>query len=130
VKGKRVCRLHGARAGPPSAEKNGSYKHGGWTDEAIGQRRAARRLLKQVQEADVVSMDEVRAKMEQRKRQHWSEREPFTREEAQAIMAYCEQALKAKGATRAERRAANKAAWAAGDQSRWGGVDRSRCRLR
>ncbi|SEH78553.1 hypothetical protein SAMN05216228_1008114 [Rhizobium tibeticum] len=33
VRGKKVCRMHGARAGAPSGERNGNYRHGGHTNE-------------------------------------------------------------------------------------------------
>ena len=50
VKGKRVCFVHGgASPGAPKGRANGSWKHGGWTDEAVALRRAAIRLLKAVE---------------------------------------------------------------------------------
>lgn len=39
VSGKRVCRMHGARAGAPTGSAHGSYRHGRFTCEAIEQRR-------------------------------------------------------------------------------------------
>lgn len=42
VRGKKVCRMHGARAGAPSGERNGNYRHGGHTNETralVGQAR-------------------------------------------------------------------------------------------
>ena len=44
-RGKRVCNFHGARAGAPSGEKNGAYRHGYYTKEAIEKRRAFSALL-------------------------------------------------------------------------------------
>ena len=49
-RGKERCRFHGARAGAPCGERNGSYKHGGETKEARALRAEARRLIKMVQE--------------------------------------------------------------------------------
>ncbi len=44
VKGYRVCRMHGARGGAPSGEKNGNYQHGNPTNQA----KAARALVRYV----------------------------------------------------------------------------------
>lgn len=60
------------------------------------------------------------AKAERRREQHCREREPYTRDEAQALMAYADAKIRALLGTRAERKVANKAAWAAGDRGRWG----------
>ena len=35
VRGCRVCRMHGARGGAPIGTKNGNYRHGTCTKEAI-----------------------------------------------------------------------------------------------
>jgi hypothetical protein len=35
VRGYRVCRMHGARGGAPTGERNGKYRHGARTKEAI-----------------------------------------------------------------------------------------------
>lgn len=41
--------MHGGKSpGAPKGPANGSYKHGGWTDEAVALRRAAAGLLRQV----------------------------------------------------------------------------------
>jgi hypothetical protein len=40
------CRLHGGRAGAPSGERNGRWRHGGETKAAIAQRRMIRALLR------------------------------------------------------------------------------------
>lgn len=52
VRGKRVCRLHGGArgSGAPSGERNGSYRHGGWTKDAVDLRRDAAALLKDIRE--------------------------------------------------------------------------------
>jgi hypothetical protein len=41
------CKLHGGRAGAPSGERNGRWRHGGETKEAIAQRRTVRVLLRE-----------------------------------------------------------------------------------
>ena len=46
VRGWTVCRFHGARGGGPKGERNGQYKHGLFTAEAVAERRAASVLLK------------------------------------------------------------------------------------
>jgi hypothetical protein len=43
VKGRRVCRMHGGRAGAPRGARNGNYQHGGRTIEAQAARRQAAR---------------------------------------------------------------------------------------
>ena len=48
LKGKARCKLHGGRAGAPKGERNGNWKHGGDTREAVALRRAAGRLLKTI----------------------------------------------------------------------------------
>jgi hypothetical protein len=35
VKGYRVCRMHGARGGAPKGKRNGNFRHGARTKEAI-----------------------------------------------------------------------------------------------
>lgn len=49
VKGFRVCRFHGARGGAPKGEKNGAYRHGNFTKEAISRRQALRVLHRLLQ---------------------------------------------------------------------------------
>jgi hypothetical protein len=58
VKGRNVCRMHGARAGAPSGKANGAWKHGRETNEAIARRRdllelirASRELVRQIGES-------------------------------------------------------------------------------
>ncbi len=46
VRGWRVCRFHGARGGGPKGERNGAYKHGLHTKEAVVLRREIRALLR------------------------------------------------------------------------------------
>jgi hypothetical protein len=45
VRGKKVCRMHGARAGAPKGERNGNYRHGGYSNETR-ELAAQARLLK------------------------------------------------------------------------------------
>jgi hypothetical protein len=44
VEGWRVCRMHGARGGAPEGERNGNYRHGARTKEAIALRKLIRKL--------------------------------------------------------------------------------------
>jgi hypothetical protein len=48
VTGWTVCRFHGARGGGPKGERNGAYRHGLHTAEAIAARRAVAALLRWV----------------------------------------------------------------------------------
>jgi glucans biosynthesis protein len=50
-RGKRVCRFHGARAGAPSGPRNGNYRNGRWTKEAIAFRRRCAALVREGREA-------------------------------------------------------------------------------
>jgi glucans biosynthesis protein len=46
------CRFHGGRSpGAPRGKRNGNYKHGRRTTDAVIERRMCRRLLRQVREA-------------------------------------------------------------------------------
>ena len=49
VNGWSVCRFHGARGGAPKGGKNGSYRHGHYTQEAVAGRKSFRWLLKSLQ---------------------------------------------------------------------------------
>ncbi len=51
VKGWAVCRFHGARGGGPVGNRNGRYRHGLYTKEAVEERRLLRALLRQSREA-------------------------------------------------------------------------------
>jgi hypothetical protein len=42
VKGRTVCRMHGGKAGAPTGERNGAYRNGRYTHEAIAERRRLR----------------------------------------------------------------------------------------
>src|SRR5271169_1958154 len=52
AKGKKRCRLHGGAegSGAPRGERNGSYRHGLYTREAIAERRALRALIRSMRE--------------------------------------------------------------------------------
>ena len=49
MKGKAVCRMHGARAGAPTGNAN-ARKHGRYTVEAINQRREIAALIRHCRE--------------------------------------------------------------------------------
>jgi hypothetical protein len=40
--------MHGARGGAPAGKRNGNYKHGGRTKEAITSMREVNELLRQI----------------------------------------------------------------------------------
>ena len=44
-KGRNVCRFHGGRAGAPRGARNGAYRHGLYTKEAIAERQAVQAVL-------------------------------------------------------------------------------------
>src|SRR4051812_43290701 len=46
VRGWTVCRFHGAGGGGPKGARNGSYKHGLFTADAVQFRRAASALVR------------------------------------------------------------------------------------
>ena len=48
VTGWKVCRFHGAGGGAPKGERNGMYRHGGYTAEAIAERKAVADLIQKV----------------------------------------------------------------------------------
>jgi hypothetical protein len=39
VTGWKVCRMHGARGGAPSGKRNGNYRHGARTNDAVNAAR-------------------------------------------------------------------------------------------
>ena len=45
-----VCRMHGAGGGAPSGKRNGNYRHGGRTKEAIDLRASMRDLVRESRE--------------------------------------------------------------------------------
>lgn len=47
VRGWSVCRFHGARGGGPTGKRNGAYKHGLYTKEALAERRFVQELIRQ-----------------------------------------------------------------------------------
>lgn len=46
VTGWKVCRHHGAGGGAPKGERNGNYKNGHYTREAVAERRMLSAFLK------------------------------------------------------------------------------------
>lgn len=50
VSGKKRCRMHGGASGSgaPSGEKNGRYKYGQFTGEAVALRHEGRQLLREM----------------------------------------------------------------------------------
>jgi len=51
VTGWTVCRFHGARGGAPSGARNGAYRHGVYTAEAIEVRRICSELDRRARRA-------------------------------------------------------------------------------
>lgn len=47
VTGWTVCRFHGARGGAPSGKRNGMYRHGEHTNEALALRRRLSKLQRE-----------------------------------------------------------------------------------
>lgn len=46
VRGRRVCRMHGAWGGAPRNERNGAYRHGRYTIEEQERRRQFRQEMR------------------------------------------------------------------------------------
>ena len=51
VRGWSVCRFHGAGGGAPKGERNGAYRHGLYTQEAVAERRRLNELLRLARDA-------------------------------------------------------------------------------
>lgn len=51
VRGKSVCRMHGAFAGAPCGKRNGAYRHGHYTFDAMVERARAKLKLGEYREA-------------------------------------------------------------------------------
>ena len=47
VKGRSVCRMHGARAGAPKGKANGAWRHGLATNEVLRERRVLGGLMRE-----------------------------------------------------------------------------------
>ena len=47
MRGRPVCRFHGAKAGAPKGKANGRWRHGTMTKEALADRRALGALLRE-----------------------------------------------------------------------------------
>ena len=52
MKGKARCRMHGGAkgSGTPRGERNGAYRHGGHSVEAVAFRRQCRAVLREARE--------------------------------------------------------------------------------
>jgi hypothetical protein len=63
AKGKKRCRLHGGAegSGAPCGERNGAYRHGLFTREAIAERKAMRALIRGFREDARAAMSELDA---------------------------------------------------------------------
>ena len=48
VTGRTRCRSHGGKAGAPTGERNGNYRHGEYTQDAIERHRQDRAKLKEL----------------------------------------------------------------------------------
>ena len=46
VRGRKVCRFHGAKAGAPTGQANGAWRHGLRTNEAVAERRRLNDLVR------------------------------------------------------------------------------------
>jgi hypothetical protein len=46
IRGKHVCRMHGARGGAPKGAAHGRYVHGRFTCQAVTQRKALEQLIR------------------------------------------------------------------------------------
>ena len=51
VRGWTVCRFHGARGGGPKGRRNGMYRHGLFTKEAVKECRFLRELVREARES-------------------------------------------------------------------------------
>ena len=49
VRGWNVCRFHGARGGAPKGKRNGAYRHGGYTQEALAASQYVRAMVRLLQ---------------------------------------------------------------------------------
>jgi hypothetical protein len=55
VEGWKVCRHHGAGGGAPKGKRNGNYKSGHYTQEAINERKAIGELIRMARELALIS---------------------------------------------------------------------------
>jgi hypothetical protein len=46
MRSRSVCRLHGGKGGGPKGKRNGAYRTGRYTAEAIAERRQVRMLIR------------------------------------------------------------------------------------
>ena len=61
--GKKRCRLHGGAesSGAPPGDRNGAYRHGLYTREAIAERKAMRALIRSFREDARATLSELEA---------------------------------------------------------------------
>jgi hypothetical protein len=50
VRGYNVCRMHGARGGAPAGKRNGNYRHGATTKEAVAAARHINALARKARD--------------------------------------------------------------------------------
>jgi hypothetical protein len=64
AKGKKRCRLHGGAegSGAPPGERNGAYRHGLYTREAIAERKMMRALIRSFREDARAALSELPAR--------------------------------------------------------------------
>ena len=69
AKGKKRCRLHGGAegSGAPRGERNGAYRHGLYTREAIAERKAMRALIRSFREDARAALSELGARAPDRR---------------------------------------------------------------
>ncbi len=48
MRGWNVCRFHGAGGGAPKGKRNGAYRHGGYTQEAVAASQYVRAMVRQL----------------------------------------------------------------------------------
>jgi len=62
IRGRKRCRLHGGLSpGAPRGQRNGNFRDGHWTAEAVAERRWLRSLVKQFGTTGVHINDQARA---------------------------------------------------------------------
>ena len=60
-RGRRTCRMHGGTGGAPTGKRNGGYRHGRCTADAIAGRRAVRATIRHIREL-VANLDGLASK--------------------------------------------------------------------
>jgi hypothetical protein len=70
VRGKKVCRMHGAFAGAPRGERHGNYRHGRRTIAAKETRRRVREMIRDAETKLATVMHEAGLKPPEAIRRH------------------------------------------------------------